>query len=176
MSVPVFRRSENKLQAYKSTIEMTRYTMHMVENEKIFPKKSRWNIGSRITDNCLDSIIKIRQANQIQVKTIEQAKFRLKLQQDVLLHFDALWSLMTIALIKRSDSVPRPPIAISRFPWVFPRPASADIRAAKLTQEKSTLSSAVLKPVLPLSPSALHCLCKRNINVEKLPRSGAAFL
>ena len=97
MSVPVFRRSENKLQAYKSTIEMTKYTMHMVENEKIFPKKSRWNIGSRITDNCLDSIIKIRQANKIQVKTIEQAKFRLKLQQDVLLHFDALWSLMTIA-------------------------------------------------------------------------------
>ena len=67
MSVPVFRRSENKLQAYKSTIEMTRYTMHMVENEKIFPKKSRWNIGSRITDNCLDSIIKIRQANKISV-------------------------------------------------------------------------------------------------------------
>ena len=59
MSVPVFRRSENKLQAYKSTIEMTKYTMHMVENEKIFPKKSRWNIGSRITDNCLDTLLQI---------------------------------------------------------------------------------------------------------------------
>ena len=83
MSVPVFRRSENKLQVYKSTVEMIKYTMQMIENDKIFPKKSRWNIGSRITDNCLDSLIKIRQANKIQPKTIEQAKFRLKLQQDI---------------------------------------------------------------------------------------------
>ena len=97
MSVPVFRHSENKLQVYKSTVEMIKYTMQMIENDKIFPKKSRWNIGSRITENCLDSLIKIRQANKIQPKTIEQAKFRLKLQQDALLHFDALWSMMTIA-------------------------------------------------------------------------------
>ena len=97
MSVPVFIRSENKLQVYKSTVEMIKYTMQMIENDKIFPKKSRWNIGSRITENCLDSLIKIRQANKIQPKTIEQAKFRLKLQQDALLHFDALWSMMTIA-------------------------------------------------------------------------------
>ena len=83
MSVPVFRRSENKLQVYKSTVEMIKYTMQMIENDKIFPKKSRWNIGSRITENCLDSLIKIRQANKIQPKTIEQAKFRLKLQQDI---------------------------------------------------------------------------------------------
>lgn len=97
MSVPVYRRSENKLDAYVKTKEMVKYTMHMIENEKLFPKKSRWNLASKISDNCLDSITKIRQANKIQPKTAEQAKFRLKLQFDVLLHFEALWSLLTVA-------------------------------------------------------------------------------
>ena len=73
MSVPVYRRSENKLDAYVKTKEMVKYTMHMIENEKLFPKKSRWNLASKISDNCLDSITKIRQANKIQPKTAEQA-------------------------------------------------------------------------------------------------------
>lgn len=97
MSVPVYRRSENKLDAYVKTKEMVKYTMHMIENEKLFPKKSRWNLASRISDNCLDSITKVRQANKIQPKTVGQAKYRLKLQFDVLLHFEALWSLLTVA-------------------------------------------------------------------------------
>ena len=37
MSVPTFQRSENKLQALKDTMSMTAYTIHMCENEKIFP-------------------------------------------------------------------------------------------------------------------------------------------
>jgi hypothetical protein len=40
MSVPVFRRTENKLQALKDTITMTSYLINMCENEKIFPKKN----------------------------------------------------------------------------------------------------------------------------------------
>lgn len=97
MSVPLHKRSENKLDAYVKTLNLVKYTMHMVENEKLFPKKSRWNLASKISDNCLDSLTKIRQANKIQAKTGEQAKFRLKLQFDILLHFDALWGLMTVA-------------------------------------------------------------------------------
>ena len=53
MSVPMNKRTENKLQALKETLEMAKYTIHMCENEKIFPKKSRWNLCSRIVDNCL---------------------------------------------------------------------------------------------------------------------------
>lgn len=97
MSVPLHRRSENKLDAYVKTLAMVKYTMQMIENEKLFPKKSRWNLVSKIADNCLDSLTEIRQANKIQAKTEEQAKFRLELQFDVLLHFDALWGLMTVA-------------------------------------------------------------------------------
>ena len=104
MSVPVYRRSENKLEAYKLTMTMIKYTLQMVENEKIFPKKSRWNLCSRIMDTCLDSAIKITQSNKIQPKNIEDAKRRLELQNDVIMNFEALWCLMTIAY--ESYSIP----------------------------------------------------------------------
>lgn len=110
MSVPVYRRSENKLQALKDTLAMTSYTIHMCENEKIFPKKCRWNICSRIIDNCLDSVIKIRQANKIRPSVVEQARKRVELQYQVIMNFEALWSLMTVAY--ESYSIPSEKVGI----------------------------------------------------------------
>ena len=46
MSVPKNHRTENKLQALKETLDMVKYTIQMCENEKIFPKKCRWNLCS----------------------------------------------------------------------------------------------------------------------------------
>ena len=80
MSVPTFQRSENKLQALKDTMSMTSYTIHMCENEKIFPKKCRWTLCTRIIDTCLDCIVKIRQANKVKVETADQSVYRLALQ------------------------------------------------------------------------------------------------
>lgn len=97
MSVPVFKRSENKLQALKDTMAMTTYTIHMCENEKIFPKKCRWTICTRIIDTCLDCIVKIRQANKIKAETADQSACRIALQNEVLQDFEALWALMTVA-------------------------------------------------------------------------------
>ena len=97
MSVPVFQRSENKLQALKDTMAMTKYTMQMCENEKVFPKKCRWTLCTRIIDTCLDSIIKIRQANKVKAETADTAAYRVKLQGMVLQNFEALWGLMTVA-------------------------------------------------------------------------------
>ena len=97
MSVPKYKREENKLQALVDTINMTKYTIQMCENERIFPKKCRWNICSRIMDNCLDSIVKIRQANKIRPTNKEQADQRTSLQYEVLQNFEALWTLMELA-------------------------------------------------------------------------------
>lgn len=97
MSVPVYRRNPNKLQAYADTVAMIKYTLQMCENPKIFPKKCRWTICQRLIDFCLDSEIKIRLANKIVANNIELAKERLKLQKQVLQNFEAMWGLMTIA-------------------------------------------------------------------------------
>ena len=97
MSVPKYKRNENKLQAYVDTINVVRYTINMCENPKIFPKKCRWTICNKLLDNCLDAVVKIRRANKIVAKTSDQAKERLRLEKEVLQHFDALWGLMDIA-------------------------------------------------------------------------------
>lgn len=102
MSVPVYKRSENKLQALTDTIEMAKYTIQMCENNNIFPKKTRWTICTRLIDTCIDCIIKIRQANKIKADTIEKAKERISLQSDVLLNFDALYAMMDLAMIMYS--------------------------------------------------------------------------
>lgn len=110
MSVPVHKRSENKLQALKDTLAMTAYTVQMCENQKIFPKKCRWTLCTRIIDTCLDSVVKIRQANKIRPANIEQARLRVRLQYQVLMNFEALWGLMTVAF--ESYSIPAEKVGI----------------------------------------------------------------
>lgn len=97
MSVPSFARSENKLEAIASTIKMATYTIQMCENEKIFPKKCRWTLCTKIIDTCYDAVARIRQANKIFVKTQEDALLRRELQSKVILDFEALYGFMTIA-------------------------------------------------------------------------------
>ena len=97
MSVPVNKRSENQLQALKDTIEMSAYTIHMCENEKIFPKKARYSICNRIIDACVNSVIHIKQANKYDMRIEAYAKERIMIQYRVLMDFESLWALMTIA-------------------------------------------------------------------------------
>ena len=80
MSVPVFKRTENKLQALKDTITMTSYLINMCENEKIFPKKCRWTLCNKLINTCIKTVAEIRQANSISVKTKEDAEKRIGLQ------------------------------------------------------------------------------------------------
>ena len=110
MSVPVHKRNENKLQALSDTITMSTYLIRMCENEKIFPKKCRWTLCNKLINICLKCVIEIRQANTINVKTKEDAKKRIGLQRDVLLDFEALWSIMTVA--KECYSIPNEKIEI----------------------------------------------------------------
>ena len=93
----MYKRSKNKLQALKDTIDMAAYTIQMCENSNIFPKKCRFTLCTRLIDSCLDSIVKIRQANKIRPTNVEQAKQRLSLQYQVILNFEAMWGMMTVA-------------------------------------------------------------------------------
>ena len=97
MSVPVPKRSKNELQALQDTLEFVAYTIHMCENEKIFPKKTRWTLCTRLIDTCLNIVCNIRSANRINVQTKEQAELRTKLQYDVLFDFEKVWGLLTVA-------------------------------------------------------------------------------
>ena len=110
MSVPKYRRSENKLQAITDTVNMSKYAIQMCENEKIFPKKCRWTLCNKLINTCIKTVAEIRQANSITVKTKEDAEKRIGLQKSVLLDFEAIWSIMTIA--EDHYSIPNDKIAI----------------------------------------------------------------
>lgn len=70
----------------------------MCENEKIFPKKSRFTLCDRIIRECIGAVVDIRQANRYDIKEKDSAKIRIAKQYNVLMHFEALWAMMTIAL------------------------------------------------------------------------------
>ncbi len=70
-----------------------------VKTKKIFPKKCRWTLCNKLINTCLKTVAEIRQANSISVKTKEDAEKRIGFQKSVLLDFEAIWSIMTIAEI-----------------------------------------------------------------------------
>lgn len=97
MSVPKYRRSENKLQAIIDTVNMSKYAIQMCENEKIFPKKTRWTLCNRIIDECINAVCSVRAANKIKVVDEETLAKRSDLQFDALLSFETLCGILTIA-------------------------------------------------------------------------------
>lgn len=98
MSVPVYKRSENKLQALSDTIAAASYVIKMCENDKIFPKKTRWSMGSRIIDECISAVVHVRTANKIKIVDEDTFKKRTDLQRQVLLEFEHLWGIMDLAV------------------------------------------------------------------------------
>lgn len=54
MSVPEGKRTESKLRVQTQSRELARHTMQLCSNEKIFPKRDRWILSSRIMDTALE--------------------------------------------------------------------------------------------------------------------------
>ena len=98
MSVPVWKRSDNKLQAIVDVNKMCAYAMQMCENEKVIPKKCRWYLCTEIMKTCIHLVSSVRQINKIRIdKDIETAEMRMKYHTKAMLELEALWSEMTIA-------------------------------------------------------------------------------
>lgn len=98
MSVPVWKRSENKLQAIVDVTKMCAYAMQMCENEKVIPKKCRWYLCTEIMKTCIHLTTYVRQINKLRIdKDIESAELRMKYHTKAMLELEALWSEMTIA-------------------------------------------------------------------------------
>ena len=97
MSVPVFKRTPNKLQAYKDTLDLVTYTIKLCNDNKTFPRPAKWNIVNTLYDKSLECLIEIRRANKIKGDNAKSAEERLSLQYNVILNFDALWVLMDLA-------------------------------------------------------------------------------
>lgn len=76
---------------------MSDYAIQMCENEKIFPKKTRWTLCNRIIDQCINAVCSVRAANKIMITDKESLEKRNDLQFEAMLSFEKLWGMFTIA-------------------------------------------------------------------------------
>lgn len=81
MSVPVYRRGEQKLTVLTKAIELADYTLTITRNESTFPKRSRWQLTNRIVSAALDVVEFIRKANTVRVEREEDFVRRRAYQQ-----------------------------------------------------------------------------------------------
>lgn len=69
MSVPEGKRTESKLAFHTKAIELAEYTTTICNNNKIFPKRDRWMLSSKIVNASLDILTNVVTANGTYVST-----------------------------------------------------------------------------------------------------------
>lgn len=95
MSVPEPKRKPGKLRVETCCVEVCRTTRQLLCREDIFPKRSRWLGCKDIADAANRMLMNIFGANDIRVKTAEDARERRRLQTVALAAFGALEKRMT---------------------------------------------------------------------------------
>jgi len=95
MSVQLPRRKPGKLKVETLAVEVCRQTRKLLTDEKLFPKRSHW-LGVRdIADASMKMLDCIFAANDVRVKTAEDARERHRLQTLALAYFGTLEKRMT---------------------------------------------------------------------------------
>lgn len=100
MSVPEGKRTESKLAFHTKAIELAEYTTTICNNNKIFPKRDRWMLSSKIVNASLDILTNVVTANGTYVSTkndyLERREFQI-IARDATLK---LLALMELAYVK----------------------------------------------------------------------------
>ena len=100
MSVPEGKRTESKLAFHTKAIELAEYTTTICNNNKIFPKRDRWMLSSKIVNASLDILTNVVTANGTYVSTkndyLERREFQV-IARDATLK---LLALMELAYVK----------------------------------------------------------------------------
>lgn len=98
MSVPKTLRGESKLQVFAVSMKLTSHTLQIINNEKVFPKRYRWCITSKIADSAVNILNCINKANSVYVTTDEDYKLRRSYQKQALAETYALMGMIDIAV------------------------------------------------------------------------------
>lgn len=81
MSVPEGKRTKSKLAFHTKAIELADYTTTICNNNKIFPKRDRWMISSKIVNAALTILTSVVKANGVFVSNKESYEQRRKHQE-----------------------------------------------------------------------------------------------
>ena len=83
MSVPAYRRTENKFEILNIAMEIFKLTMTISKNENIIPKKNFKFIAEPMLNTIRNIMYKISIANNQYTKSKEQLEYRLKNQEEL---------------------------------------------------------------------------------------------
>lgn len=97
MSVLKSKRGESKLAVITKACDLATHTVKICSNEKVFPKRYRWCITSKIVDTALDIHANAIKANSVYVSVQEDYALRRQFQNRALSQTYSLLSLMDIA-------------------------------------------------------------------------------
>lgn len=97
MSVLKSKRGESKLAVITKACDLATHTVKICSNEKVFPKRYRWCITSKIVETALDIHANAIKANSIYVVLPEDYALRKQFQNKALSQTYSLLSLMDIA-------------------------------------------------------------------------------
>lgn len=95
MSVPMPKRKPGKLKVETLCVEVCRNTRKLLTDEQIFPKRSRWLGAKDIAETANKMLMCVLEANDVRVKTAEDARERHRLQTLALAYFGAVEKRMT---------------------------------------------------------------------------------
>ena len=95
MSVQLPKRKPGKAKVETTAFEVCTITRKLLSNEEIFPKRSRWMGCKDIAEAANEMLMCIFTANDVRVKTTEDARYRHAMQTRALAKFGALEKRMT---------------------------------------------------------------------------------
>ena len=97
MSVVLTKRGEGELKVITETRRLATHTIHICQNEKVFPKRYRWCVTAKIIDNVVDIAKYVNIANSLRIDDPGSAVLRKNYQNTALARTYSLLTLMNIA-------------------------------------------------------------------------------
>ena len=83
MSVPSYRRTENKFEVLNIAMEVFNLTLSLVKNEQVIPKKNFKFVAEPMLSNIRNIMYKLSIANNVYVRSEEQINYRKQLQNEI---------------------------------------------------------------------------------------------
>lgn len=96
MSVRTGERGIGKLEFIHEMNTLCIHTIKLCQNDKLFPKKSRWIMANRIVNECLDAASCVKKANSFRL-TKDNLEVRRKYQDMAYAHLETMLMLIDLA-------------------------------------------------------------------------------
>ena len=97
MSVVSGKRDQGRLKVLDRAYELSKYTLSIVRNEKVFPKSYRWLLSQKIVDETVEALGCIKRANSTKVQCYRDYEYRHNQQIQAYAHLEALLTYIDLA-------------------------------------------------------------------------------